>query len=237
MTFDQSEFEIRCEWGENGIAHLAPISDAVIIVDVMSFSTCVTVATDRGAIIYPYRYKDESAQEFADSVGAELSGSRGKSRYSLSPASLMDIPGGTRLVLPSPNGSTLTLTTGETPTLAGCLRNCRAVAEAAMDFGKHISVIPAGERWKNDNSLRPAYEDLIGAGAIIHHLKGSKSPESEAALAAYKYSVDNLAALLKNSVSGQELIEMGFEVDLPIIAERDADACAPLLLDGAYSIV
>lgn len=104
MTFEPSEFEIRCEWGEHGISHLAPISDAVIIVDVMSFSTCVTVATARGAIIYPHRHKDESAQAFADSVGAELAGSRGKSRYSLSPAALIDIPEGTRLVLPSPNG-------------------------------------------------------------------------------------------------------------------------------------
>ena len=42
MTFDQREFDIRCEWGEQGVARLAPISDAVIIVDIMSFSTCVT---------------------------------------------------------------------------------------------------------------------------------------------------------------------------------------------------
>ena len=26
MTFDQQEFDIRCEWGEQGVAHLAPIS-------------------------------------------------------------------------------------------------------------------------------------------------------------------------------------------------------------------
>ena len=36
MTFNQCEFDIRCEWGENGVHQLAPISDAVIIVDVLS---------------------------------------------------------------------------------------------------------------------------------------------------------------------------------------------------------
>ena len=37
MTFDQQEFDIRCEWGEQGVAHLAPISDVCIIVDILSF--------------------------------------------------------------------------------------------------------------------------------------------------------------------------------------------------------
>jgi hypothetical protein len=27
MTFAQTEFVIRCEWGENGVAQLAPISN------------------------------------------------------------------------------------------------------------------------------------------------------------------------------------------------------------------
>ncbi len=85
MTFDQSEFDVRCEWGLNGVANLAPISDAIIIVDVMSFSTAVVVGTARGAYVHPYRWKDDSSIEFADSIGGELAGSRGKSKYSLSP--------------------------------------------------------------------------------------------------------------------------------------------------------
>jgi len=235
MPFDQSEFDIRCEWGEQGVKVLAPISDAIIIVDVMSFSTAVVIATGRGATVYPYQWKDDSRIDFAKSVGAELAGSRGKSRYSLSPISLMSIPTGTRLVLPSPNGSTLSLTTGNTPTFAGCLRNAKTVAEAALRHGPKVSVIPCGERWKEDHSLRPAFEDLIGAGAIISNLSGSLSPEASVAVAAFDRVQEKLLKTLKQCTSGKELIQMGFEQDIPPTAEVNVDECAPILKDRAFA--
>jgi 2-phosphosulfolactate phosphatase len=234
MIHDQAEYDVRCEWGAQGVSRLAPISDAVIIVDVMSFTTCVEVAVSRGATVFPYRFRDESTADYARSVDAELAGPRGKARYSLSPASLLNIPEGMRLVLPSPNGSTLTLATGDTPTFAGCLRNCAAVARVAMRCGKRVAVIPAGERWKDDDTLRPAYEDLVGAGAIIHHLEGKRSPESEAAAAAYRHSLASLGTLLRNCSSGKELTDLGFVEDIPIIEAHDVSACVPVLQDGAY---
>ena len=175
MIFDQQEFDIRCEWGEHGIAVLAPISDVMIIVDVLSFSTSVDVAVAQGAMVFPYRWRDDTALAYAVSVGAILADpGRHATMYSLSPESLIGIPNGTRIVLPSPNGSTLTLAAKPTPVLAGCLRNAGAVATVARKSGDKIAVIPAGERWKEDGSLRPAFEDLIGAGAIISHLNGRR---------------------------------------------------------------
>lgn len=238
MTFyNQSEFEIRCEWGAKGVEQLAPISDVVIIVDVLSFSTCVEIATSRGAIVFPYQWTQEAAQEFATSAGAELAVRRGErgihNQYSLSPQSLSQITSGTRLVLPSPNGSALSLGTGNTPTLAGCLRNGRAVAQAAMNYGSRIAVIPAGEKWY-DGSLRPAFEDWIGAGAILRHLKGDFSPEAESALAAYHQAQPNLIALLKQCGSGKELIGKRFEADVDLAAELDVSQGVPQLRDRAY---
>ncbi|MGL5074918.1 MAG: 2-phosphosulfolactate phosphatase, partial [Waterburya sp.] len=104
MNFDQIDFEVRCEWGKQGVLQLAPISDVIIIVDVLSFSTCIEIANSRGAIAYPYQWQDQSAKAFAQSVNAELADKRGSSSYSLSPASLISITPKTRLVLPSPNG-------------------------------------------------------------------------------------------------------------------------------------
>lgn len=233
MNFVQADFEVRCEWGKQGVLQLAPISDVIVIVDVLSFSTCVDITNSRKAVVYPYQWRDESARVFAESVGAELADKRGSSRYSLSPASLMTISKETRIVLPSPNGSSLSLAAEATPTLTGCLRNCRAVALAAMSYGSQIAVVPAGERW-SDGSLRPSFEDFIGAGAIINYLGGSLSPEAQTAAIAYRNFQDSLEDLIKQCGSGKELVERGFEQDVELAAELNVSDCVPTLIDKAY---
>jgi len=234
MTLRQAGFDVRCEWGAHGVTTLGPGSDAVIIVDVMSFSTAVVVAASRGIRVHPYRWNDGSQAAFAASIGAELAGPRGEAVYSLSPASLTGLPRGACLVLPSPNGATLSLSTGGRPTFAGCLRNARAVARAAALRGRRVAVIPCGERWPEDDSLRPALEDLIGAGAIIQHLPGFRSPEAQAAVAAFREVEPVLCAALRACESGRDLVVRGFGDDIPPTADLDADSCAPILLDGVY---
>jgi 2-phosphosulfolactate phosphatase len=234
MSFDQADSEVRCEWGEKGISQLAPISDVVVIIDVLSFSTCIDIANSRGAIVFPYQWKDESARAFAQSVDAEVAENRSDSRYSLSPASLLAINSGTRLVLPSPNGSSLSLATAGTPTLTGCLRNCRAVALATMSYGQRIAVVPAGEKW-HDGSLRPSFEDFIGAGAVISYLGGKLSPEAQLANKAYQGVRQSLKHLIKQCGSGQELIERGFERDVDLASEINVSDCVPTLVNGAYA--
>ena len=145
----------------------------MVIVDVLSFATCVDIAVGNGASVYQYQWQDASAVAYAHSLGAVLaSGSRQRTLgYSLSPSSLLHIPAGTRLVLPSPNGATLSLAAGQLPTLSGCLRNARAVAQALHRYGRRIGVVPAGERWK-DGSLRPAVEDLLGQVPLSSTCRG-----------------------------------------------------------------
>ena len=70
--YNQSNFEICCEWGKKGVEQLSPISDVVIIVDILSFSTCIEIANSRNAIVFPCEWQNESAQEFAQSVNAKL---------------------------------------------------------------------------------------------------------------------------------------------------------------------
>ena len=72
MYFSQDTFDIRCEWGPEGLSALAPVSDVLIIVDVFSFTTCVDVAVSRGAKVYPYHWQDARAREYAQSLGAIL---------------------------------------------------------------------------------------------------------------------------------------------------------------------
>jgi 2-phosphosulfolactate phosphatase len=243
MATDQSDFQVRCEWGQHGLDALTAGSDVIVIVDVLSFSTAVEVAVARGASVYPFHWDDERAPAFAERAGAVIAGRRGavseedepgSTRYSLSPASLAHIPAGTRLVLPSPNGGALSLhSNGGVPVIAGCLRNASAVARATMAFGAQVSVIPAGERWP-DGTLRFAIEDWLGAGAIIAHLSGSRSSEASLAAAAFQAVQPTLAARLMESASGRELIERGHQDDVALAAEHDVSMVVPVLQDGAF---
>ena len=148
---------------------------------------------------------------------------------------LQDIPDGTRLVLPSPNGSHLSFAAKEKTVFAGCLRNAGAVAMQAMNTvgDGTLAVVPAGERWE-DGSLRPAIEDLIGAGAIISELTGSLSPEAVVARDVFNSARPDLVARLMDSVSGVELRERGFPQDVDIAATLNVSTCAPVLLEDAY---
>ena len=232
--FDQATAACRCEWGSVGLESLAP-ADVVIVVDVLSFSTCVDVAVGRGVAILPYRWKDATAESFAASERAELARPRGQGRYSLSPSSFQDAPPGTRCVLPSPNGATLSLRAAETgaAVLTGCLRNVRAVAKTAEALGATFNVCPAGERW-SDGTVRFAVEDWLAAGAILRHLPGRRSPEAEAAIAAFERRQGAMLEALMASSSGRELIERDFQIDVECAAHVDASECVPRLVGNSF---
>ena len=148
------------------------------------------------------------SEAFAASKGAALASARSAlGKYSLSPASLESISRHTALVLPSPNGSALSLLAGTVvPTFTACFRNCAALAARLARYGPRIAVIPAGEQW-SDGSLRPAMEDLTGAGAVLALLPGRLSPEAELAVAAFERFRANLHDALARSISGRELVE------------------------------
>jgi 2-phosphosulfolactate phosphatase len=72
-------------------------------------------------MVYPYRWRDAMAAAYAQCLGAMLAQRRrSASGYSLSPTSLLNMPAGTRLVLPSPNGAVLSTLAGPLLTLCQC---------------------------------------------------------------------------------------------------------------------
>lgn len=236
MFFDQGKFDVRCEWGLPGVRLIGGSAGVPVIVDVLSFSTCVDVAVSRGARIFPCRWKGARAGELAAQFDAELAVPRGQAgKFSLSPASMKEAVEGRRIVLPSPNGSELTVEAGalERVVLAGCFRNCEAVGKYAAARGGSVAVIAAGERWP-DRTLRPAVEDLAAAGAIIASLSGDRSPEASAAIAVWNYARNGTSAFLKSCSSGRELIEWGFEEDVIIASEVNVSSAVPRLHEQAY---
>jgi 2-phosphosulfolactate phosphatase len=225
--------DVRVEWGPEGLAATAADSDVVVIVDVLSFSTCVDVALTRGAIVFPFDAPGEPARAFALRVGAECAGPRGTARFTLSPESAAAAAPGQKIVLPSPNGAALSLRTGQVATFTAGLRNAAAVAEAAQRLGRRIAVIAAGERWPS-GALRPALEDWLGAGALVAALGGAVSPEAAAARHAFEAVASRLEPVLLGCTSGRELVVMGYPGDVAWAAALNASACAPILRDGAF---
>lgn len=233
--YSQSSFDVRLEWGLTAAEQLAQEADCVVIVDVMSFSTCVSIATDNQALIYPWPWKDASAQRYAQENHADVASfdrTFAGGNYTLSPASLLHIPAGHRLVLPSPNGSTLSFKARDcgAAVFSGCFRNRLATAKACAGF-ERILLIPAGERWP-DGSLRPALEDYLAAGAIIAALgKRKLSPEAQAAKAAFQ---GGDFSVLRHCASASELHARGFSADVELCLALDASHRACALIDNAY---
>ncbi|HET8641985.1 MAG TPA: 2-phosphosulfolactate phosphatase [Pseudonocardiaceae bacterium] len=251
--YAQHDYGLRLEWGVEGVTTLAPDCAVLVVVDVMSFCTTVSVAIERGAAVLPLAWRDgatvRSAEaagpaEAARPAGAVLAVDRRERGWSLSPSSLRTLPAGTTLELPSPNGATLSTTAAGLGcrVLAGCLRNVTAVATMASRLagGGAIAVVPAGERWRlPDAPLRPAFEDLVGAGALAGQLlelgHGPASPEARAAVAAFRAARrEGLAAALAGCASGRELEAEGFGADVALAAEYDACDQSSLLRDGIF---
>jgi 2-phosphosulfolactate phosphatase len=229
--------KVDCPWGLHGLRAIAS-GNIVVIVDVLSFSTATTVAVAHGATILPCEWNDERAAELAKAEKAEVASKRGRGRFTLAPASLRDIPRGLRLVLPSPNGSTLASAArdlGAAAMVIGCLRNAAAVARWTSKQGHDIAVIAAGERW-DDGTIRFAIEDWIGAGALISRLTATRSAEAEAAAAAFEGLRSRIHATLANCPSGRELIDRGYSDDIDLAAQLDADDVVPLLDGNAFTL-
>src|SRR5687768_9018798 len=97
--------------------------------------------------------------EFAKNKNAILADHKRQhsTSYSLSPTSLLAVKKEEKIVLSSPNGSTLSLSAGSAITLCGCLRNAKAVADYALTAGKKIAlVLPAsnGRTGVYDHALK-----------------------------------------------------------------------------------
>lgn len=232
-------------WGPTEAAVLARDAACLVVVDVLSFTTSVGVAVESGTAVFPYRWRDETAVGYAAGLDAALAVGRKEASpetpWTLSPAALRAAPPTPRLVLPSPNGSTICAEAGDATVVAASFRNRTAVARwlARHGYGSEsrpLAVVASGERWP-DGSLRPALEDLLGAGGVLSALcaLGPYALTSEARAAATLWeATENPVAELHRCDSGRELYEYGYPQDVAVAAEADTSETVPVLRDGAF---
>jgi 2-phosphosulfolactate phosphatase len=282
-THRQTPYAVRFEWGPTGAAAIAADAEIAVVVDVLSFTTTLTVAVERGMTVLPYRWRDARAAAYAADRDAVLAVGRLEGRdtggLSLSPAAMAEVEGaevegaevegaevegarvegaqveGTqRVVLPSPNGSAICFALADSglTVVGACLRNRAAVARwlsPRLAAGDRVAVVAAGERWP-DGSLRPAVEDLWGAGAVLSalgqtgpqlgpefgaELGAELSPEARAAALAFDAVRHRLGEQLLACASGRELHAGGFGADVGVAAKLDASGVVPLLVGGAFT--
>lgn len=244
----QAAYRVGVEWGPTGAQALAGSTYAVVV-DVLSFTTTLTVAVERGMTVWPCAWRDERAAAFALEHDAVLAVGRLEAQrqdvagVSLSPAAMARAEGIERIVLPSPNGSAIAalLADSGATVVGACLRNATALGRwlgARLRPDETVAVIPAGERWP-DGSLRPAVEDLWGAGAVVNALLragvGTEALSPEGWLAEHTFASDGRRdGWLAVCASGRELVAKGFAADVAIAAEVDASEVVPMLVEGAF---
>lgn len=252
----QSAHRVRLEWGVTGgraIAEGTESADIAVVVDVLSFTTTVSVAVRRGIRVLPYPWRGERAEQYAAANDAVLALGRLEAQQrpgspSLSPAAMAAAGRFSRVVLPSPNGSTICAALAEcgvadrgVAVVTAALRNRAAVAAwlaPRVAQGAVLAVVPAGERWL-DESLRPCAEDLWGAGALLAALVDAGvsdlSPEARLAVAAWRSVEADLGAQLRACASGRELVAKGFDEDVDLAAVLDVDPVVPVLRAGVFT--
>ena len=239
----QLSHRIRFDWGPTGAAAIAAGADVAVVVDVLSFTTTLCVAVERGMTVLPYLWKDERAASYAAERNATLAVGRLEARslppssaVSLSSAAMSRVSGVSRIVLPSPNGSSISFGLADLgcTVVGACLRNRSAVARWLSSQPGTVAVVAAGERWP-DESLRPSAEDLWGAGAVLALLPDADlSPEARLAADAFRAVEASLAGSVHGCASGRELSAAGFSDDVDVAAELDVSDVVPLLHDGEF---
>jgi 2-phosphosulfolactate phosphatase len=246
VVHSQRPAGVRFEWGAAGAAMLAESCAVLVVVDVLSFTTAVSVAVERGTRVHPFPWDGPECVAYADRVGAVLAADRHAATaahpWSLSPAALRHAPVVPELVLPSPNGSTICAAAASTgaEVVAACLRNAPAVAwwllrQGYGDAMRPIGVVAAGERWP-DGTLRPAVEDLVGAALVLDGLAGARGGLSVEAAVTLSLldAVTNLAGAVRGSASGRELEAGGYSADVDVAVQIGVSGVVPALRTGVF---
>lgn len=219
----------------------------MIIVDVLSFSSTVVTGLNYGAIIYPYP-PHLNGKAYAQSLGALYILGRAEAARldapTLSPVTFNHSHDRQKYVLSSLNGAFCTWIASHIPALfIGSLLNASVVASAASQISAslkaNITVVPCGEVWNGvkefEDSLRPAMEDYLGAGAILSRIEGKQSAEVQVCIGAFQHSKSTLSRLIWDCTSGIELRERGFEKDVKHCSRLNIYQTVPILKNQHFS--
>jgi 2-phosphosulfolactate phosphatase len=222
------------DFGPEGANSAAQKGNIVVIVDVLRFSTTVSTAIANGFTIVPCATRAEAE---------EMSGKTGVTRYSLSPLDYMNPKNPEEVILVSPNGAACAKALWkDTLGFIGCFLNAGSLARVLNDIAstlaKDVALIAAGEvREDQENDLRTrrfSIEDFLGCGFILSVLKMRLTAEADLCMRAFDASRRDYTALIRNSLSGQYLINRRYGDDITHAVQRNIYGIVPVVERGRF---
>ncbi len=205
--FDQHRYQVRHDWGVEGLRRLHP-ADVVVVVDVLRFSTTVTDAVARGESVA----LDESAHAVSLN-GAAVAAAAGATGAVVLLGCLRNASAIAEAVLAEQKRR------GERTSIA-------VIAAGELPTGRAAG----GLRFAVEDQLGAgAIIDALGRLGIDH-----TSPESAAACEAFRGLRPAVRHLLTASGSGQELLDRGLRDEVLNAAAVDAASVVPVLRDGVF---
>ncbi|MFB7894082.1 2-phosphosulfolactate phosphatase [Microbacterium sp. NPDC056044] len=205
--FDQRRYQVRHDWGTEGLGRLAP-ADVVVVVDVLRFSTTVTDAVARGEAVAL------DAEAHAASInGAAVAQAAGASGAVVLLGCLRNAAAVARVVLDLQH--------------ARGARTSIAVIAAGELAGREAG---APLRFAVEDQLGAgAIVDALGDLGVDH-----TSPEAASACEVFRGLRGAVRHLLTAGGSGQELLDRDARDEVLNASVVDAASVVPILRDGAF---
>lgn len=202
--FDQSAYQVRLEWGIEGLSRLAP-ADIVVVVDVLRFSSTVTLRLEQGEVTA----LDASAHAISINGAAVAGVAAGASAIVLL-GCLRNAAAVAAAVLAvqrerGERTSVAVIAAGEKDATG----SVRFAVEDLLGAGAMIAAL-------GDLGIDHCAPDAAVAGEGFRALRGA------------------VKHLLSASGSGRELAERGLASDVATAAAQDAATVVPVLRDGVF---
>lgn len=203
--FDQSAYQVRLEWGVEGLARLAP-ADVTVVVDVLRFSSTVIQAVERGETVT----LDASAHA-----------------VSLNGAAVADVAPGLVLIGGLRNAAAVARAI-----LAEQQRRAARTSIAVIACGERTSRDEGAPlRFAVEDLLGAgAVVDALAELGVDH-----SSPDAAVAGEAFRSLRGAAKHLLTASGSGRELEAAGLRDEVLAAAAVDAASVVPVLRGGVYA--
>lgn len=190
--FDQSSYQVRLDWGVDGLARLAP-SDIVVVVDVLRFSSTVIRALERGEVFgldAAARALSINGAAVARAAGATpaivmLGGLRNAAAVAAAVLSVQEGWGARTSVAVIPCGELASRDAGSPLRFAvEDLLGAGAIVSALTDLGIDHSSPEAAAAGESFRALRGATRHLLGASGSGRELAADDRRDEVAAAAA-----------------------------------------------------